>query len=806
MTTVRRHWAKRLLRGVGWTVLGLVAVLVSAVLAIWLWVRTTPPRLEGQLALPGLSAPVEVLRDGEGVPHIFAASLEDAWTTLGYLHAQDRLFQMEMGRRIARGRLAELIGSGGVGFDRQMRTFGLPALAEASLSALDPETRRALDAYAAGVNGWLTNRTGWLPPEYYLLWFDPEPWTPVDSLLWGRTMALLLSGGARQEAAEARLAARLDDATRRLITLDDRDPPSIGPAGSANLLPSPAPNGTLAPTTVATLMERTLTALPSWVGTVMASNAWALAGGRTATGAPILVNDPHLGLSAPGVWYLARIVTPTRELVGATAPGVPLHVLGHNGRIAWGLTTTGADTQDLVIERETRPGFYATEAGEAPMQTRTERIAVRFGEPVEHVVRATRHGPVVSDLPGQADAPDGHVVALQATALAPIDRTPDAMRRILMADRWEEVAAALPLYHAPVQNLFVADRTTIALTMPGRIPIRGAGNGTQPQEGWTGAATWRGFVDADALPRQVNPGSGSVWNGNNRLVGPDYPHLITARWSDPYRGRRIREMLADTSPYTLDRAEREVTDVRSPLADAVLDSLLASPPGTHALTNEARAILARWDRRMTRDQAAPLIFAAWLRSLNQRVFQDLLGEAATEFGGGGRMAVLVQLLQPGSSCAACREAIGPALDTALTDLEKRAGKSISAWRWGAHHVAAMEHPALGRLPVLNRLARIVVETPGWDDTVNRGQTPFRGPSSAMPFAHVHGAGFRAIYDLADLSRSRLMVATGQSGHPWSPHWSDVSQRWADGQHRTLTGSRESLLATGARRLNLTPRP
>uniref|UniRef100_UPI0031DF88A7 penicillin acylase family protein n=1 Tax=Inquilinus sp. TaxID=1932117 RepID=UPI0031DF88A7 len=404
----------------------LLLLVVLAGGGLW-WLRTGVPAESGTVQLDGLSGPVRIYRDQHGIPTIFAQNDGDAYFALGWLHAQDRLWQMELQRRIGAGRLSELIGAGGLRFDKLMRILGFYRLAEADVAAQSPEMRAALDRYAAGVNAWIDGHAGALPPEFTLLWTRPEPWRPADTLVWSKLMALQLSANYRDEILRAQVIARL------------------GPDRAGTLFPD---LGTLTPSTLAALdqaapmLTRLAAALPPPLGPRTASNEWVVGPGRTDTGAPILANDPHLGLGAPILWYLARIETPTLSVAGATVPGVPLTILGQNRRIAWGFTTTGADVQDLFLETvdPADPNRYRTPDGSAAFETRTETIKVSGGAPVTLTIRGTRHGPVLSDLdPGMAKlAGDGKVAALAFTALAPGDTSADALYRLNRAGSWPE--------------------------------------------------------------------------------------------------------------------------------------------------------------------------------------------------------------------------------------------------------------------------------------------------------------------------------------------------------------------------------
>jgi penicillin amidase len=765
---------RRLLRWAGRGLLGLLALAALAVVAGWLWLRSSLPDYAGRLQVAGLAAPASVVRDRHAIPHVEAASWPDALFAQGFVHAQDRLWQMEFQRRLGAGRLAEILGPAALPFDRFMRVLGLYRLAEASLAHLRPETRAWLDAYAAGVNAFIAQAGRPLPPEFELLrHVELEPWRPADSLVWIRMLALDLSRNWQDELLRARLAKRLS------------------PEQIADLWPAyPAD----APVSVAELtaglpLDALAAALPPAPPPGQGSNVWAIAGRLSATGAPLLANDPHLGLRAPGTWHLAHLKAPGLELIGAGLPGVPGIVLGHNGTLAWGLTNTGPDTQDLFVERvdPAAPGRYLTPDGSAPFESRVEEIKVAGAASERLTVRSTRHGPVLSDLvPAAAGvlAPS-ELLALAWTALAVDDRSIETLFGLSRARDFAEVRAAVRDHGAPQQNVVVADRAgQIGFIAPGRVPIRRQGDGRWPVPGWTGEHDWTGMVPFDALPQAQDPPDGRLINANNRVVPPDYPYLLTADWEPPYRARRIAELLAG-SGFDLDGFAAIQADQRSLLAVDLLPLMLEAQPSGEAAA-KAMAQLAAWDRVMRPNAAEPLLFAAWYRELSRLIQADELGELFTATWSLRPQFIQRVLAERPAWCddvttepvERCPELAARALDLALADLAGRFGQDPAGWRWGAAHPAAMEHPVFTGQPVLGALFDIEVETGGDSTTVNVGHYLIADP--ARPFASIQAASYRGLYDLADLDRSRFIAATGQSGHPLSSHYRDLTRLWAAG--------------------------
>ncbi|MDH3473189.1 MAG: penicillin acylase family protein [Rhodospirillales bacterium] len=874
---------RRTLRLTTWT-FGLVPALAIVVLGAGLaWLRGSLPQLDGNLEVAGLEAPVEVLRDADGIVTIRARNERDAYLALGFVHAQDRLWQMDFMRRTGAGRLSEVVGAETLELDRLMRGLGLYRVAQANLTWVSPETRAALEAYAAGVNAYIAAPSGPWAPEFQLLRYEPEPWRPTDSLVWGRLMALQLSNNWGDEILRRRLAGRLAPEQIEFlwprypadapVTVSDADgqkragiPPddSQVAASELDLFPSPshrfAAGPSLSPRERVNspahsslfslpLEERddpTVPCAPSplslgeregpaadrrWEGEGQcpgpasplevlpwawapkdASNVWVIAGERTASGRPILANDPHLGLEAPGIWYLARIETPELTLAGATAPGVPFLLAGHNGRIAWGFTTTHADTQDLFVERLSAgtPGHYDTPEGPRPFTTHEEIIEVKGQAAIKLTLRETRHGPVLSDLrPGYAAGlPQDQVLALAWPALRADDRGGEAIYRLNHARDSTEFLAAMAEFHSPVQNVAYADTAgNIGFVAAGRIPLRKAGDGRVPVPGWDGVHDWAGYIPFQELPQSLNPPFGQIVNANNRIVDRGYPHLITTDWPDSHRARRIEERLSTKLAATVEMSLALQQDTLSPAARQLLPLLLDAPLQPDA-TRPARDLLANWDHRMTRDRPEPLLFYAWMAALNEAVFADELGESFPAFQRANADLLWDVLTSQPEWCddtttariEDCAEQVSTALLTATTELEERFGPEIDDWRWGAAHVARFPHPVLQYLPLAEELLGFPVEADGGFYTVNRGGARFGGAPESR-FADVHGAGFRAVYDLADLDNSRFMIATGQSGNPLSPLYGSLAQRWRDGDYLKLVGGGTKV----AHRLTLNPR-
>ncbi|NKC29284.1 penicillin acylase family protein [Falsiroseomonas selenitidurans] len=750
-------------------------------------VFTSLPDAREELAIPTLSAPVAITLDGQGIPRIRAANERDAAVAMGWLHARDRMFQMEVMRRGAAGRLAELAGPAALRLDRFSRTLGLLPRAEADLAALDATTRDLLDAYAEGVNALLAVRGRLAAPEFLVLG-EPEPWKPEHSLLWGKVMGLWLSGNWRRELERAALDAALPaekvedlwprDASPGRPDLAAALPPGLDLAGLLRQVPV---FGEDAP-------------LPA-----SASNAWVVAPRRSASGAALLASDPHLGFNAPVLWYLARIDLPDGAFrAGATAPGVPAIVIGRNQSLAWGFTTTHSDTQDLFLERLAGPDHYETPDGPRPFTVREEVIAVRGQEAPERLlVRETRHGPVVSGLEPRLAESAEHVFAVAMANLAPGDTTATALLALNRATSVAEARAAAATFSAPPQTLLVADAAgRIAQYLVGRTPVRAGGDGSLPGRGWDGSADWTGFVPFDAMPHVEDPESGQIVNANARPAPPGHPVFLGRDWYGDWRLRRIQALLAARPQHDAAGFAAMQNDVLSLLAAEILPVLRQVVPPA-GLPAQAHALLRDWDGTMRAEAPQPLIHHAWLHHFEALA---LRAGGAPEGTGAGPEFLARLLLDPARGAAWCgAEGCGPLLTRALgeaaAELAAAHGNDPAAWRWGAAHVARFEHPLLRFVPLLGAATRLEAATGGDGETISRGG--MRG-SGTNPFLHQHGAGLRAVFDLADPDGTLAIIATGQSGHPLSDNFASLLQRWQEGGVLRLT--RHPEIETGAIRL------
>jgi len=814
-----------------------VLLLLVAVLGAFLWYRkASQPTHEGAAVVAGLAKPVTIARDTLAVPYIDAATEADALFALGYVHAQDRLWQMTFNRRIAQGRIAEIAGAGALDTDRFLRTLGIYRTARSITEHLEPDTRRLLDAYTAGVNAYLGQRTGPLPPEFLLTRSPPpEPWQAADSIAWALVMALDLSRTYRDELTRLRLAAFFSRAE-----IDEFKPPYPGdpPAAVADYpaiyrqlglfrAPSSPPSTTRNDSNPA--RDASLESFAAREDTPgIGSNNWVVSGARTTSGKPLLANDPHLGLTAPSVWYFARLRAPDLEVFGATLPGVPYVLLGRNKSVAWGFTNTGPDVQDLYIERinPDRSDEYQTPDGYMRFETRSERILVRGADPVDLEVRTTRHGPVVSDVLGSIDNmidASRYVLAMRWSVLEGDDTTISALRAMNRAHNVKEFESALAGFGLAMQSVVFADVDgNIGFVAAGRVPVRRADNdfkGLVPAPGWDPKYDWTGWLAFADLPRSINPKSGMIVTANHKITPPGYSHFLTDDWFLPYRADRIAQLIELRSKHDMASFRRIQADVTSLAARDLMQALRAlNPQPSTSAGKLALARLTAWDGTMSADAPEPLLFHAWLKHLRTRIFADDLGPLAADFEQSELMRATLLVLRGATRARdwcddrnttevreTCAELAGETLDHAATELAKETGRDVLGLKWGEAHRAVHEHRPLSNVPILRDWFELVVPMPGDTFTVNVGQLGSRSGSDwRAPYATRHGPSLRAIYDLAPGATGEWIYATGQVGHPFADNYGDLLQAWRRVDYLPMSWDRPGLDPLPHKTLTLRP--
>ena len=806
-------------------ILGRILLIVVVILLIvgllgtgygFFTVRRAWPKIDGRVRVKGLQSEVTVIRDKWGIPHLYASNTHDLFFAQGYVHAQDRFWQMEFWRRIGSGRLSEVLGESALGSDRFIRTLGWHRTAARELEQLDDETRSILEAYAEGVNAYLSSHRHRLGLEFTLLGltgtqFDPEPWTPLNTLTWAKVMAWDLGGNMDAELLRAHIVARLgSDALDTLVRPYPHDHPVI--------VPHPLGQGTLESVPAAAFAPFVLGR-----GEGIGSNNWVVAGSRTETGQPILANDPHLAIQMPSIWYEIGLhcepvgASCPYNVVGSSFAGCPGVIIGHNERIAWGVTNLGPDVQDLFIERVNPDNLnqYEYQGQWLDMEIIREEIRVAGRkEPVVVNARLTRHGPIINDVVGgtQEDWSFGwQPLALSWTALQP----GTLLRSVILLDQarnWEEFRRALSYWDVPSQNFVYADvEGNIGYQAPGRIPIRAKGNGSMPVPGWSGDYEWVDDVPFDKLPRAYNPSEGYLVTANNAVVGPDYPYFLSMDWDAGYRAQRIVELIeADPSLSVADM--QTIQGDNSPLyARGVLPYLRTLSSDDRRLA-QALDLLRAWDGRAVRDSSAAALFEAFRLHLTELTFGDELGDQLLSEARRSVMEALSDLLpdpaspwfddQTTAQVETRDEIMLRALEAAVDELTDRLGKEMNRWRWGELHTATFQNQSLGKsgIRLIEKIFnRGPVEADGTLATVNN-----TGYRLDRPYAVSSVPSYRQVVDLQDFSRSVSMHTTGQSGHPYHRHYDDMIDPWRNIQYHPMLWLRKDVEAAAEGKLLLRP--
>jgi penicillin G amidase len=776
---------------------GALGVLAVAALAAFFFFRyqlhKSFPQTSGTLIVPGLLAPVRIARDEYGVPRIDAASEHDAMVALGVVHAQDRLWQMDMQRRAAQGRLSEIFGTVTVPFDRMFRIVGLLRISEAIERQLPDDTRRRLQWYSDGVNAWRAASSGALPVEFDLLRYDPEKWTPLHSILVGRLLAWELNLSWWTDVTYGSLVSRLgNDIVAEILPTF---PASVPPTVPAETWRKYADAGSV--------YMRTARDYRRFMGRPLAqggSNAWAVAPSKSTTGGALLANDTHLHLSLPAQWYELGFSAPGVNVHGMTIPGVPGVVVGRNDSIAWGVTNLMADDADFFIERidQTDSGKSWYNNGWQRLTVLEEDIMVRDDTTRTLKIRLTRNGPIVTDIqtPLQHSRPP-FVASMRWTGTEPDDQT-GTFLRLNRARNWAEFTAALKEFTVPGQNFVYADvRGNIGYYCAARLPIRRDGKGLFPRPGWEPASGWNGFVPFDQLPHLFNPPSGYVASANNRVVDDHYPYYISDLWEPPSRIMRLHETLgAAGARFSVREMQQLQNDTYSLFAQDMLPYLLRACRDSvlgreHA--EQVREYLSNWNCCFGREDIATTIFQHWILRVMRNIYEDEMGaELFHDFTMLVNVPIRVtaRLLQQGSS-RWFDDVRTPAVETrddimdrslreAVDELVSRLGEDTRNWRWGNVHTVTLQHP-FGLQKPLDRVFSLgPFPYPGGSTTMMSGEY-----SITEPFAVTVGPSFRQIFDLANPREHYAVLPSGESGQVYHPHYDDQTPLWLNGAYRTV---------------------
>ncbi|HEX8510315.1 MAG TPA: penicillin acylase family protein [Propionibacteriaceae bacterium] len=832
----------------------LVVVLVIGGLASFVTgtVRQSLPVTEGRIVMPGLASPVEVLRDDFGVPQIYADTPEDLFEAQGYVHAQDRFYEMDVRRHITAGRLAELFGPSQVETDAYIRTLGWRRVAEQELPLLSASTRRYLDAYASGVNAYLRGRaTSNLSLEYSLLGlqgldYTPEEWSAADSVSWLKAMAWDLSGNLGQETEQAAMAAKVG-ATRaaslfpsyplhgnepivtRGAVLNGRFDPAANRSGAR-----PAPAGLSQAELrradqVLGAAARVDAAIPALLGergldAGTGSNSWVVSGRRTASGKAILGNDPHLATSIPSVF--AQVGLHCREVTSAcpfdvsgfSFSGMPGVVIGHNAQVAWGLTTSHVDVEDLYLE-DVRGDTVRVGAAYRPLAVRTEQIKVAGeDQPRSLTIRSSRHGPLLSDvdpqLRGLAAGAGGepYAVALSWTALEP-GRTMDALFGLDRARNFSEFRAAARLLVAPSQNLVYGDtQGNIGYQLPGDIPVRGRGNGRLPSPGWDPSYDWLGRVPFAELPYVYNPPSGYLVTANQPVIGSQYAPTLGANYSYGWRSQEIIANLKEAPPLTVDSAERLFYDDTIRFAADIVPTLLKTRVRDPWVA-EGQQTLVGWDYSAAADSAGAAYFHVLMHNIFKAAFRDEMPQELWPTGGDRWYAVLTQLLRdPGNPwwddvttldrVEKRDDILLAAMTNARKELTSLISRDTDLWEWGKLHRVTLRNSTLGSSD--NRLVERIFNRGDYRVGGGPAVVNAMGYDTTEGYQVTSGPTMRMLVDLGDLDASRWVNQSGVSGHAFASNYDDQTELWATNRTWPFVFTRARVDASTSQRLELVP--
>ncbi len=817
----------------------LVVLVILIILALILTllgivtVRRSFPQATGSLRMPGLEHPVEVYRDGLGVPQIYAQTEHDLFMAQGFVHAQDRFWQMDFWRHIGSGRLAEMFGEGQVQKDQFLRTMGWARVATQEWAGADPSTRTILEAYAAGVNAYLAQRQGaGLSLEYAILGllspdYRPEPWTPINTLTWAKVMAYDLGGNMDSEIDRAILLKTLaPEQVAALYPPYPADHPIIVPGTGTAASAATMYAGSLPDLEPLFRSVQQVNALTGGGMEGLGSNDWVVGGSRTTTGMPLLADDMHLAIQMPSIWYEVGLhCRPVSDacrvnVTGFSFAGAPGVIVGHNDAIAWGVTNTGPDVQDLYIEKinPQNPNQYEVNGKWVDMQLVNETIRIAGGKTVPMTIRYTRHGPVLSDVnkdlsglakDGGVSLPTPFAVSLRWTALEPggIFR---AVIAVDLARNWDEFRGALRDWTVPSQNFVFADtHGNIGYQMPGNVPIRASGDGQLPVPGWTDDYEWKGYIPFDQLPSTYNPEQGFIATANNAVVGKDYPYLISKEWDAGFRAARIVQMIQARPKLSIQDIQAIHGDNFNGLAPVLVPALKAISFSDSNLADRLR-LLDGWDFQNGIDSSPAALFNSFWRHLALRLFSRLPADHRPEQD---RAFVIVSQLvtQPDSpwwddpSTASIEkrdDTLRLAFADAVTEMESTYGKDATKWRWGAMHTATFRNQTLGEsgiAPIEALFNRGPFEVAGGSAIVNATAWDYEKGYEVQTLPSE-----RMIVDLANLENSVMITTTGESGHAFHPNYIDMADTWRSIDYRPMLWGESQIQAAAGDHLTLTP--
>jgi penicillin amidase len=815
--------------------------------------RRAFPQTDGTVQLPGLRAPVTIMRDKSGIPHIYAANPHDLFMAQGYVQAQDRLWQMESFRAGIAGNTSQLQPSiSNLEADKFVRTLGWRRAAEADYAAAGDEAKAILQAFAEGVNAYRDRQAENVPSEFFIVGafgskgpgFQPQPWDAIDSLQTAKYMAWDLSSNADNEMFHVNLLKKFGEAAYPVIVN------ALQPPYDYKNMPIIVPEGIVwknLPDRLA--LFDGLDAVFGKRDRALGSNNWVISGSRSTTGQPLLANDPHLGFQIPALWYFNSLhCQPVStecpfDVIGASLPGVPGVIIGHNARIAWGVTDVYDDVQDLFIEKvnnDTNKYEYKgqqrdlqivpstwTVKGKLPEGYQPSLNEVDEYDPATDTtkitlnVRYTTHGPLITDV-DDGYTVNNQPVAFAWTAINAPEKVMEAFFGVNTAQSWDDFRAALSLFGTPSQNFVYADVDgNIGYQTPGRIPIRAKGDGQLPVPGWTGEYDWTGYIPYDELPRAYNPPKGYIATANNAVVGPDFPHFISMEWDRGYRAKRIVDLIEakdQLSPDDFAAIQGDNLDIAAQQIVPYLKDITVDGDAQKVLD-----AIRSWDFHTAEDSSGASAYQVFWLHLLRNTFDDDLGDLAQDYVSGddvNRQAMILLLVQPDSkwwddSATSDRvetrdDILKQSLVEAAVDLVAQYGADPNGWQWGKLHTITFVHRALGSQPVAFIYNRGPFPVSGYSALVNNTAGSFAlayepdNPKLTEIIKMIYGPSLRQIVDMGDLNASRFIHSTGQSGLPTQPHYDDMTPLWLKIQYVPMWWNAADIQKNAEGSLTLTP--
>lgn len=769
-----------------------------------LYVQSSLTNNDGATIKTGVQSEVSITRDEHGIPKIKADSDYDAFFAVGFMHAQDRLWQLELQRRMAQGRLSEVFGKGASQFDIYIRTLRIYNNAIESLPAISTDAQLSLQAYADGINAWVAQADK-LPLEFSLMNIEPAPWQTVDSLAWMKMFALSMSGNFQEDLNRLTLSHSLGH--QKVATLYGQ------PDGEEITTLPVSDTETLEALVKLTRLTEEVQAQWNIGGHHIGSNAWVVAAKHSQNGHAILANDPHLNMELPSMWYILDVQGEHFHSTGMSIVGSPLVMLGRNEHIAWGATNMLADTMDLYFEQINPQNVNQYKRGEEwkDFNVRTEYINVKADfpsflreplEPLKVEIRETDHGPVISDLVSELKQP----VSLRWVGGESQDTSYEAFYKLTYASNWNEFESALALHRTPAMNLFYIDQQdNIGYLGTGDVPIRGQGLGNTPVPAWDESFAWSGFIPKAMMPRSFNPEQGFLLSANNRVSTSQYPYYISDDWAEPERAERINQLLTGViergQKLTMEDHKTFQMDMIDLQAKKMLPSLMQFTPDGKK-QESAFTYLNEWDGSTAPDQIAPTIFFSWMRHLRNQLFAD---DMSGHWGNPGLTNRFNKIVKKSSlqrieralndstfdwcdkqstpEFEQCEQIMTGALKAALVDLDKEFGEDMAEWQWGKAHKIAFEHRPFTHIKGLDLLFDREYPRGGSPDSINVSSFSY---SHEDNYVQAVGPGFRHIITFSDQQPTQmLMNSTGQSGNVVSQHYDDMAEPFIAGQYLAI---------------------